>query len=492
VNLLEHKPWCDLVPAFGPASVAACGLALLFGASSAAARKGGIVSAGCQGCHNGGQSTNVTIAMNPATFDPGAAVTVSVSIQALNGNTAGMYLLSNSGVFSVISGQPTTRVSDTEVTHNAPKTATGGFVTFDVRWTAPSTPGGVALQVWALSANANGSASGDGEGTATFTKAFGCATGITYYTDFDHDGHGTKNFSTMESCAKPEGFADNFDDCDDNDEKVHPGAPERCNMRDDNCDGQIDDGLTGSVLVYPDKDGDGYGTAAGGSVMVSGCAAMPGYVPIPGDCSDSDPAIYPMATEICNGRDDNCDGRIDEGVRPICGVGACRRYARTCMSSDCSPGLPMPEVCNSLDDDCNGIVDDVPGGCGGGTSSGGATGVGTGGASGGAGVAGSSTSHAGTTSGAGGASATGGAPSSATGGAPPASGTPPMGGSTLGGGEPDPTGQITPAPANDKSSAACALAFGPSPQSPKRAWLALLLLGACGRLAHHRRRLRAR
>jgi hypothetical protein len=38
-----------------------------------------------------------------------------------------------------------------------------------------------------------------------------------------------------------------------------------------------------------------------------------GYATCLGDCNDSDPNVNPYATELCNGVDDNCDGRIDEG-----------------------------------------------------------------------------------------------------------------------------------------------------------------------------------
>ncbi|MCC6620926.1 MAG: CotH kinase family protein [Deltaproteobacteria bacterium] len=45
--------------------------------------------------------------------------------------------------------------------------------------------------------------------------------------DVDHDGDGAS------ACV---------DDCDDDDPLIHPGAPERCNLRDDDCDGVLDDG----------------------------------------------------------------------------------------------------------------------------------------------------------------------------------------------------------------------------------------------------------
>lgn len=67
---------------------------------------------------------------------------------------------------------------------------------------------------------------------------------------------------------------------------------------------------------YIDADGDGYG----GSVVVNGTRPANGYLlsELSGngtdDCNDSDPAINPDGTEICDGQDNNCDGQIDEGV----------------------------------------------------------------------------------------------------------------------------------------------------------------------------------
>ncbi|MEN8182629.1 MAG: putative metal-binding motif-containing protein, partial [Myxococcota bacterium] len=48
--------------------------------------------------------------------------------------------------------------------------------------------------------------------------------------------------------------------------------------------------------------------------------------PLPGDCDDTDAAIFPGANEVCNGLDDDCDGGVDEGYAPeatSCGVAAC-------------------------------------------------------------------------------------------------------------------------------------------------------------------------
>jgi hypothetical protein len=74
------------------------------------------------------------------------------------------------------------------------------------------------------------------------------------------------------------------------------------------------------------------------------------------DCNDADPAIHPGATELCNGRDDDCDGTLDEGYdRDSDGYTSC--------AGDCNDVNPAVrpgavEECNSVDDDCDTLVDE--------------------------------------------------------------------------------------------------------------------------------------
>jgi hypothetical protein len=131
----------------------------------------------------------------------------------------------------------------------------------------------------------------------------------TWVYDGDGDGHGSK---TMPACSSPganwkQGIP--ADDCDDNDPKNYPGNAEVCDGRDNNCNNQIDEGL-GQTWVY-DNDGDGHG-----SQTTSACSS-PGagwHTGIPADdCNDNDGAIFPGNPEVCDGKDNNCNGQIDEG-----------------------------------------------------------------------------------------------------------------------------------------------------------------------------------
>lgn len=332
--------------------VRALACSMLLAAGVASARSGGINSPTCMGCHSGNAAVTTAVTVTPASFNPGDTVTVRVSIQG-PGSTGGLFLTTNGvGTLAPISGQ-STRLINGDIVHSSPRSASGGQVTFDVRWTAPATKGGVVFQAATLSANGDGRSSGDSGSNGSLSTAFGCA-GVTYYRDFDGDGVGAASSGIAVDCTQPQGYSALDGDCDENDAHVKPGAPEACNGKDDDCNGQVDEGLA-AVTTWPDEDGDGYGAVNG--APASGCGGTKRATNAT-DCYDRDATIHPGAAETCNGRDDDCDGEVDEGAQVRCGVGWCARYGPTCNPADCTPGPPLLERCNALDDDCDGEVDE--------------------------------------------------------------------------------------------------------------------------------------
>lgn len=84
----------------------------------------------------------------------------------------------------------------------------------------------------------------------------------------------------------PDGGENRGTDCNDIDETIHPGQAEVCNYRDDNCNGQVDEGV--SSIRFKDDDNDGWGTGPG----AQGCV-VPFTSHLGTDCDDSNPAIHP-------------------------------------------------------------------------------------------------------------------------------------------------------------------------------------------------------
>ncbi len=137
---------------------------------------------------------------------------------------------------------------------------------------------------------------------------------------------------------------------------------EVCNGVDDDCDRATDEGL-----AVPSNFCNPNGVCAGTTAVCGGAAGW--------TCSYS--AMHYQATETrCDGRDNDCDGAIDEPFAPLInpmtgmgtscsvGAGACRRTGTNMCTSlttaGCSvttPGMPSAELCNNIDDNCDGTID---------------------------------------------------------------------------------------------------------------------------------------
>jgi len=131
----------------------------------------------------------------------------------------------------------------------------------------------------------------------------------TWHYDADDDGYGTSQTKCL--CNESGMYrADKGGDCNDSASEINPGAVEKCNGVDDNCDGLTDpEGSQGAVTYYKDHDDDGYGVTGDHKNL---CSASGEYTAGQyGDCNDNNSNVSPGATEKCNGVDDNCDGSTD-------------------------------------------------------------------------------------------------------------------------------------------------------------------------------------
>jgi hypothetical protein len=119
---------------------------------------------------------------------------------------------------------------------------------------------------------------------------------------------------------------------------------------------------------FKDKDKDGY---TDGTTKVSCEKPSDEYVSsaTAGDCGDGDSSRNPARAEICDNKDNNCNGQTDEGfnVGQSCtvGVGECARTGQFVCKADgtgtecnATPGTPTTEICDNKDNDCDGQTDE--------------------------------------------------------------------------------------------------------------------------------------
>ncbi|MCO4760465.1 MAG: putative metal-binding motif-containing protein [Myxococcales bacterium] len=140
--------------------------------------------------------------------------------------------------------------------------------------------------------------------------ASGCSV---FYKDKDGDTFGDPDDAACVCPSKkPADLISQAGDCDDNNPKVKPGATEKCNQIDDNCNAKTDEeDSEGCKLYYIDIDKDTYGPSD-----KSKCLCGPDALHTadkPGDCDDNNPKIKPTQLEICNNVDDDCNSTTDDG-----------------------------------------------------------------------------------------------------------------------------------------------------------------------------------
>ncbi|MEK7524550.1 MAG: MopE-related protein [Patescibacteria group bacterium] len=209
--------------------------------------------------------------------------------------------------------------------------------------------------------------------------------------DDDCDGNTDEDFDVGERCSGIgacgvgvfECATLNSKRCSTDPDGSHPGSSaEVCDERDNDCDGDIDEGLGDQVgySVIGAAEGvrkrfgeacNGVGRCSTGGIYI--CAGAYALECLTENAPIGNPADIETGN-LCNGLDDDCDGNVDDGCSCVngatqnCGIdtGECNHGVQTCglgrYSTECGgTGFvgPRGEVANGKDDDCDGNTDDL-------------------------------------------------------------------------------------------------------------------------------------